>query len=74
MSADIEQKTALELWCRWWNETNGEPWVGDTTDYGRDDSCFFCSSYRHESHDENCIYLQVAKLLEKHPKENEPND
>lgn len=72
MSVDVGQKTALDLWLEWW-EGNGNPWVGDATDYGKPDSCFFCGEYREDTiwgkggHDSDCLYLRIAKLLEKEP-------
>ena len=59
----MTESIALELWIEWWNYSNGDPWVGDTTDYGSPDSCFFCGSYRDKEHDSDCIYLRCANLL-----------
>jgi hypothetical protein len=51
----------LQLWMDWFKQ-DGNPWIGDTTDYGRQDKCFFCVEEK-PNHSTNCIYVKAKYLL-----------
>ena len=54
---------ALKLWRELVNYLGDYPFTDDTTDYGKEPTCFFCSHIR-PTHDLDCIYLRAKKLLE----------
>lgn len=54
---------ALELWKELIFYLRDDPFVNDTTDYGRDPSCFFCGSDK-PHHESSCIYIRARNLIE----------
>ena len=55
------EKSALELWSKWWEETDGNPYTGEECRR----YCFFCNCDIESKHYDDCLYVIVSELLGK---------